>query len=175
MCDGLSTFWCICVHCASLFMFCVCVSNYHHILHCVGSIQCRTQCLGTARKYRPWPPHMAAVTTLQTPTLSSIWEKKIILMSGLTHTHEKSNVTLFDQSVTIELSNLWVCDMMMWVNWFLVKKCRLRPFNGSWGSSFVIVEGVKTALTLLTLHFITNINFETTEPLSALYCSNIYS
>ena len=32
-------------------------------------------------------------------------------MSGFTHTHEKSNVTSFDQSVTIDLSDLWVCDM----------------------------------------------------------------
>ena len=26
-------------------------------------------------------------------------------------THEKSNVTSFDQSVTIDLYDLWVCDM----------------------------------------------------------------
>ena len=70
----------VCLHfdacvCIIVYVLCVCLSNYHHILHCVGSIQCRTQCLGTARKYRPWPPHMAAVTTLQTPTFSSIWEK----------------------------------------------------------------------------------------------------
>ena len=66
----------------------------------------------------------------------------------------------------LHLINLWpsispICEC---VNWFQVKMCRLRPFNGSWGSSFVIVKGVKTALTLLTLRFITNINFETAEP-----------
>ena len=78
VCVCMCVWWCVFIlmHvCASLFMFCVCVSNYHHILHCVGSIQCRTQCLGTARKYRPWPPHMAAMTTLQTSTFSSIGEK----------------------------------------------------------------------------------------------------
>ena len=32
-------------------------------------------------------------------------------MSGFTHTYEKSNVISFDQSVTIDLSDLRVCDL----------------------------------------------------------------